>query len=296
MFQVRLLDFVTDFPALSRLLNLIDNAETTQQAQREQSESLAGLGFFGQWVIPDPENKNRLIAHASLFKLSSTPYAEFTISIHPDFGQHNLNTLLLCAMRDEAKKLRATYISAFANQANPSLESFLLEQGFEIDGAFRSLELKVPRALPVVNIGSQFTVKTYSQVNDLNVLLEITNSGWADLPGHKIATLEMVQQQLEASPEDVIYIVFDAKKAVARAGFSLRDGVGVIDSPGIARDYRTADLYKQLVLLGLHGLQNKGCKQVQMYSWGDSDSTIAAYTDLGFQITTHEDRYKLDVI
>ena len=297
MFEVQILDPVTDFPRLSNLLNLIGSAETTEQAQREQTESLAGLGFFGQWVIPDPEDQNRLIAQASLFKLSSTPYAEFTISIDPDFGQHNLNTLLLYAIRGEAKKQRATYISAFANQTNPSLESFLLEHRFKIDGAFRSLELEVPRALPVVNIDSQFRISTHEQVQNLSILVEIANRGWADLPGHKIATFEIIQRNLEASPEEQIFLAFDgAGNVAAQVGIAIHGGVGKIDSPGIAREYRTPELYKQLVLLGLHELQNKGCKQVQMYSWGDSDSTIAAYTDLGFQITAHEDRYKLDLI
>ena len=56
MYEVQVLDPVTDFPRLSHLLNLIGNVETTEQAQREQTESLVGLGFFGQWVIPGPED------------------------------------------------------------------------------------------------------------------------------------------------------------------------------------------------------------------------------------------------
>jgi hypothetical protein len=41
--------------------------------------------------------------------------------------------------------------------------------------------------------------------------------------------------------------------------------------------------------------QTEAREQVQMYSWGDYDSTIAAYIELGFRTTTHELGYRLDL-
>jgi hypothetical protein len=54
-------------------------------------------------------------------------------------------------------------------------------------------------------------------------------------------------------------------------------------------------MYLGLLLAELEYLAKQGCKEVTMTSWGDYDSTIAAYTHLGFKTTVHELGYTLDV-
>jgi ribosomal protein S18 acetylase RimI-like enzyme len=143
------------------------------------------------------------------------------------------------------------------------------------------MTLDVTGLVPPPKIPAEFTLRTYEQVQDINVLVEISNKGLADLPGHGVATIESINA---------------ANKVIGSVGVTLQDTQGVVDSPAVVPEHRTPELYKLLVLLGLHDLSKRGCKQVQMYSWGDYDSTITVYTELGFKTTVHELGYRLDLL
>jgi hypothetical protein len=159
------------------------------------------------------------------------------------------------------------------------------------------MTLDVTGLVPPPKIPAEFTLRTYEQVQDINVLVEISNKGLADLPGHGVATIESIKKILETNPNDVTYLLFNAaNKVIGSVGVTLQDTQGVVDSPAVVPEHRTPELYKLLVLLGLHDLSKRGCKQVQMYSWGDYDSTITVYTELGFKTTVHELGYRLDLL
>lgn len=290
----------TDFPALVELLSDVAKADagslTTEAEQREQTESLEHYGLFKQWVISESDDAKRFIAYASSYQQNvMTPYGGFSVTVHPDYRQAGLDTQLLDVIKQDAKERQLNYISAFVTEHH-DFETFLLQHGFRREGAFRLMTLDITGLVPPPKIPTEFTLRTYEQVQDINVLTEITNTGLADLPGHGVASVESIKKILETNPNDVTYLLFDAdNKVIGSVGITLRDTQGVVDSPAIVPEYRTPELYKTLVLLGLHDLSQRGCKQVQMYSWGDYDSTITAYTELGFKTTVYEVGYRLDL-
>jgi N-acetylglutamate synthase-like GNAT family acetyltransferase len=114
--MVRVFDPNTGFLALTELLNKIAKTYsvpiTTEAEQQEQVVLYEKYGQFQQWVIDHPQDTNLLIAYGNLFKQSDTPYAEFTLAIHPDFTRENLEVHLLNTIKNEALKQQATYISA----------------------------------------------------------------------------------------------------------------------------------------------------------------------------------------
>jgi N-acetylglutamate synthase-like GNAT family acetyltransferase len=300
MYVARAFNPATDFPALVELLNDAAKTDagssTTEAEQRGQTESLEQYGFFKQWVILASDDATKLIAYASSYQQNlMTPYTGFVITVHPDYRQDDLDTQLLDVIKRDAKQRQLSYISAFTVD-NHDFQTFLLQQGFRQEGAFRLLTLDVTQLFPVPKIPSGFTLRTYEQVKDINLLTEITNTGLADLPGHGVATVESIEKLLETNPNDVTYLLFAANnKVIGSVGVTLRDTQGTVDSPAIVPEHRTPELYKYLVLLGLRDLTKRGCNQVQMYSWGDYDSTIAAYTELGFKTTIHELGYRLEL-
>jgi hypothetical protein len=157
------------------------------------------------------------------------------------------------------------------------------------------MELEITQVVPLSELPSGFSLRAYKEINDINILVDIANRGWADLPGHKVTTPETTNQMLETSQEN-IFLLFDASdQVIGRVGVTLENDQGTVDSPAIVPSQRTPELYKLLVLIGVHNLTKRGCKHVQMYSWGDYDSTIIAYTELGFRITMHEIGYRLDL-
>lgn len=298
-FMVSAFDPNTGFLALTELLNEIAKTNstptTTEVEQQEQVALYEKYGQFQQWVIQHPQDPNLLIAYGNLFKQSHTPYAEFTLAIHPDFTRENLEVQLLTIIRHEALKQQAVYISALVNAQNEHLQLILENQNFKHHGGFRTMELAITQAEPLSELPSDFSLRTYEEVNDINVLVDIANRGWADLPGHKVTTYETTSQMLETNQED-IFLLFDrSDQVIGRVGVTLEHDQGTVDSPAIVPAQRTPELYKRLVLTGIQDLTQRGCKHVQMYSWGDYDSTIAAYTELGFRTTVHEVGYKLDL-
>ncbi len=301
MSVTRLFDPATDFPSLVELLNDVAKADesspTTEAEQRGQTESLEDYGLFKQWIVSVSHDTEKFMAYASLYQQNlMTPYAGFVITVHPAYRQTGLETHLLEVIKGDAKQRQLNYISAFVAD-NQSFQRYLLQNGFKQDGAFHLLNLDVVSISPYPEVLSEFTLRTYAEVSDVNVLTEITNTGLADLPGHGVATVESIKKLLETNPSDTTYLLFDANHmVVGSVGVTLQDTEGVVDSPAIVPEHRTPELYKALVLLGCHDLIKRGCKQIQMYSWGDYDSTIAAYLELGFKIVVHELGYRLELI
>jgi N-acetylglutamate synthase-like GNAT family acetyltransferase len=289
----------TDFPALVELLNTIANADannpTTEEEQRGQAEAFEKYGFFEQWVIPNPTNAKEFAAYAWLYQPRNTPYVDFAIAVHPDYVETDIGTGLLETLKQAAKERGATYLFALTPEKS-SFQTFLMEQGFREERGFHLLNLDVIHAFPMPEIPSNFTLRTHEQVHDINVLVEISKNGWSNLPGHTVPSYEQTKEMLETNPSDVTYLLFAAdNKIIGSVGVKLNDTQGVVDSPAIVPEQRAPELYKLLVLVGLHDLTKRGCKQVQMYSWGDYDSTITAYTELGFKTSVHELGYRLDL-
>jgi mycothiol synthase len=300
MFESRAFNPATDFPALTELLNEIAKADSgtpvTEEQQHGQADYFGNskFFFFQQWVVETSDKQ--LIGYAWMYQSLATPYAEFVIAIHPNHRTETIDVQLLDIIIEAAKKCGVTYISVFSQSSDESARAFYVQHGFRPEGAFRLLFLEITQPLPLPEIPSEFVLRTYKQINDINLWLESADAGWADLPGHKVAILEQVKELLETNPEDEIFLLFDTQnKFVGRVGITLHGEQGNVDSPGIALEHRTANLYKQLVLLGLQELVKRGCKNVQMYSWGDYDSTIAAYLELGFKTTVYEVGYRLDL-
>jgi N-acetylglutamate synthase-like GNAT family acetyltransferase len=297
--MVSAFDLSTGFPALTKLLNAIAQADSTPittEVEQQQVVLYEKYGQFQQWVIQHPEDANLLIAYGNLFKQSDTPYAEFTLAIHPEFTRENLEVQLLNTIKHEALKQRATYISALLGSKNEHLQLILENQNFNHHGGFRTMELDITQTMPLVELPFGFILRTYEEVNDINVLVDIANRGWADLPGHKVTTYETTNQVLETSQENIFLLFDGSNQVIGRVGITLENDQGVVDSPAIVPAQRTPELYKLLVLVGVQDLTKRGCKRVQMYSWGDYDSTIVAYIELGFRTTIHEVGYRLDLL
>ncbi len=289
-----------DFPALVELLNAAANVDgvalTSEADQREQVAVYEKYGQLQQWVIGHPKNAETSIAYANLFKQPDTPYAEFALAIHPDFIQENLEAQMLETIKQAAGQQQVTYLSALIDSRNERLQNVLLRQGFKPEGGFRFMTMSLVGALPKPEFPARFSLRTFDQVNDMKIMIEIINRGWSDLPGHKVASgdnVDWVSQQ----PHDSIFLLFDEHYKVigCTSAKVTEDGRGEIDAPALVPEYRRPELYRTLVLVTLEYLAKQGCQESGMMSWGDYDSTIAAYTELGFETKIHELGYRLDL-
>jgi ribosomal protein S18 acetylase RimI-like enzyme len=296
---IRTLNPDTDFPALVTLLNSGAKADsgtpTTEAEQGAFREGSEKYGHFQQWVIEHSKPSNNLIAYAALFKQPATPYAESLLVVHPEFRQQGLEEQLLNLIIAEAKAQKSEYLYDLVEVNNKERQAFVLDQGFKPERGFRFMTMILSKPLPKVGIHAQFSLRTYAEVKDMKVMIEIVNKGWSDLPGHKVADGENVDW-VNQQPHDGIFLLFDKNKIIGCvSGVVTEDGRGQVDAPALIPEHRQPEKYLALLLVGLEYLQKQGCNEVTMTSWGDYDSTIAAYTELGFTTTVHELGYKLNL-
>ena len=300
-FVIRPFNPKADFSTLTQLHNEAAKADlgtsTTETEQRELKELYEQHGQFWQWILELPQTETRaLIAYASLFKQAETPYGEFSLMVHPEFRQQRLESPLLRAIVAEARVQQAQYISALIDAQHKYLQTFLLSQGFKTEGGYRAMQMDFVAPLPTPTFPAGFVLRTYDQVNDIKILVDITNRGWSDLPGHKIASEETIDW-INHQPYNGIFLLFNPENKVIGCTSAKinQDDQGQLDSPGLAPEHRQPEMYRAMALAGLQYLIKQSCKAVKLESWGDYDSTIATYTELGFQTTIHEIGYRLDL-
>jgi N-acetylglutamate synthase-like GNAT family acetyltransferase len=300
MFETRAFNPATDFPALVELLNAAAKKDgitlTTESEQREQVALYEKYGQFQQWIIEYQQNAKLFTAYANLFKQPDTPYAEFALAVHPDFVGENVEAQLLETIEQAARQQQAAYLSALIDSRNQQLHNVLLHQGFKPEGGFRLMKMSLTESLPKPEFPAQLSLRTFDQVNDMKVMIEISNRGWSDLPGHKVASEDQIYW-VNQQPHDSIFLLFDKDSKVigCTSAKVTEDGRGNVDAPALVPEYRQPELYRALVLVGLDYIVRQGCTEASLNSWGDYDSTIAAYTELGFKTTVHELGYRLDL-
>ncbi len=300
MFETRAFSPATDFPALVELLNAVAKVDgvalTTEAEQRDSKELFEKYGYLQQWVMPG-SSPNTFIAYTWLYKQSATPYAEYVMAVHPKFREQGLEKKLLETIIAEAKNQKAIYLYDLVDAKNVARQTFLLQQGFKSERGFRLMVLEALASLPAPVLPPQLLLRTYDQVNDMKIMVEIANRGWSDLPGHKVASGENVDW-VNQQPHDSIFFLFDKHNKVigCTSAKVTEDGRGKIDSPALVSEYRQPELYRALVVIGLQYLVSQGCTEVILESWGDYDSTITAYLELGFKTTIHELGYRLDLM
>jgi hypothetical protein len=207
-----------------------------------------------------------------------------------------LEEQLLGQIITQAKNLQAEYLYDLVDINNKERQAFVLSQGFKPERGFRLMTMTLPEKLPTPTFPAHFSSRTYAEVKDMKVMVEIVNTGWSDLPGHKVAAGENIAWVNE-QPHDSIFLLFDEHETIIGcvSAFVTEDGRGQVDAPALIPEHRQPEKYLALVLVGLEYLAKQGCAEVTMTSWGDYDSTIAAYTELGFKTVVQELGYKLSV-
>lgn len=129
-------------------------------------------------------------------------------------------------------------------------------------------------------------IHDYTDTEDIGLLTKASNHCWGDLWGHKIVTEEQRKIIREKFRLDAIFLLFNDTELVGISSPSLSKDVaskGVLDSSGIVPEYRSPELYKALALFGLGWLYEQGRTEINLESWGDADTTIQVYQDLGFE-------------
>ena len=86
---------------------------------------------------------------------------------------------------------------------------------------------------------------------------------------------------------DGIFVLYAPDGDIAGVVFNRLDGEKgekVIDSPGVAPEYRHLGLSRPLVQHSMRWLNSQAVGDFHLHTWGDFDGAVAIYTDLGFSL------------
>jgi mycothiol synthase len=284
---------------IPRLLSLYKAIEAVDHGELEMTEQslLAQLNLPGhdpqqdRWMVDALDGSSLLIASALIRLPPDTEMANANIIVHPDWRRQGIGAVLLSKLIERAHELKAGSIQVFANPKHGDAPGFLLNHGFIAQGAYTELSLSEGVQLPPVIWPFGYTMRPYSQVQDLSILTQAMNLSYIPLWGHQVVSEAKMASWLPDFNEHGLFLVFSEKgrvvgisRAEPSAERTLKNGkpTGYIDAPGIVPQHRRLDLYRALVLTAIKWLSAQGYSLIEMESWGDKLEVLKMYRELGF--------------
>lgn len=288
-----------------KLLQLRIEIEAVDQQGTDTSEAHLRRQFA--WPNHDPSQDRWVIEHTATNMLigygwvfaQSPARSIVEVAIHPDWRRRGLGTQLLRTLIQHAKAHGASQIVAGARGNNEIGPPFLVANHFEPVGHNRFMTASADLQLNEATWPEGFTVQSYSEHGNLAYLAEGSNLCYADMWGHREntepVTVAYLQERMRQYPDSYfpegIFVVFEPHNQVAGICFNRLENGGarrVIDSPGVAPAYRHLNLQRPLVQESMQWLSRQAAGDYHLYTWGDFESAVQIYHELGFSYTEDE--------
>lgn len=284
----------TDFIAFVELLNALATelgGQATDEAAQLEYESWIKRDLSKQRVIiRNSEEPSQLVGYADFFVVEASAEANLALGVLEDWRglEHDLlNWLVL-----QVQPLDVKALNMYAPGKAADLQRFLEAQGFKQTGAYRLLMLEPVTQPRDFTLPAGYTLTTFAATPDSSLFIEASNRSFADLWGHTPATERAWQNNLDHyEPQDLYLLLYgDAPAGLFKV--RVTENVGYVDSPGLAPEHRSTELYGALALAGLHHINPYSLDRVLLETWGEPEETIRAYEALGFGVDVMELGYQ----
>jgi ribosomal protein S18 acetylase RimI-like enzyme len=304
--QIRPFDRASDIPALLRLIQAVEDVDQTGQDSSEESlrAEFEWMGHDPQsdrWVAAETGKEDCLLGHSWTF--SQTPARSILhIAVLPAARRQGIGSALLCTALDRIASKGARQAVSVAEVDNLAASAFLRNRGFEVAGYNRFFTADAAADLPAPRWPGGYKALPLSQFRDLAYFVEAANACYSTMWGHaqntKPSTVEGYQQSMANYPEyfnpDGMFVVFDERDSVCglclgnlEQGGQERHQAKIIDSPAILPERQPEELLRPLVLTCMHWLNTLSDGEFRLETWGDSESAVSVYSDLGFTLLPH---------
>jgi GNAT superfamily N-acetyltransferase len=281
----RLVTLRTDIEAVDQV-----GTNTSEAAVRAQMKWLGHDPRQDRWVAEAAEEQGRFIGHAWTFS-QSPKRSILSVAVHPAWRCMGLGSSLLQIALQRAREKDAIQIVSGTEANNEVGRAFLECHGFSAIGHNRFLSAPEISSLPMVELPTGYSIQSFDTVNDLSILVKACNQSYQDMWGHRENTEpsteefygELMRTEPDYFPPDGIFLVFTPNHVVAGVCFCrVEGGQKIIDSPAIAPAFSQKGLLRPLVLVAMHWLNGQTGEGMQLQTWGDSETAIGIYNELGF--------------
>lgn len=269
-------DVQHDFAPLVALLNDVEQTDHDPALDR--------------WVATLPGSA-ALIGYGTIFKSPGDSSADLYIAVQPGWRRRGVGSELLAHLRARAREVGAHDVRVYAIIQHQGARAFLANHGFDPLATYTRMKIPGTHIFPLPDVPEGFVIRSYEQVQRLDLLTEAVNKGYEGMWGHLHVSQEEVATWLPLLTQQGTFLLFAPDGAIAgtcRAEISehlteLR-GVptGLVDAPGVVSAYREAGLQQPLILSALHWLVLQAPATIELESWGDTADTLALYRAFGF--------------
>lgn len=297
-FTIRHYNPETDLTSLSRMLTEIesidrDGEDTSEDYLRRALEWPNYRPAQDVWVV---EADGELVGYGVAFEQPSQQCTIYLV-VHPSHRRKGLGSQLLDFVLGRAREFRSKTLLIYSSEHNKASRSFLEHRGFSVVGTSGGMLAPANLEIPSFEFPAGFTLKRFSELNDLYILAVALMDCYHGMWGHNhsekaSADNPNVARFLSYYGADNILLLFDADNGVTGICSVKSEGgknengqaIDILDAPGLIQKFRADGLQRSLVLAGLNRLREQGQRAIKLEFWGEDENTLELYRTLGFEM------------
>jgi mycothiol synthase len=287
-----------DLVPLVELHNAVEQAEGRPATLTvERLKRALDAPHLYRWVVAGPAGE--LAGYGVLYQ-QHVERCYGDVKVHPAWRRRGVGRELIAALVAKAAQLKTRYLAIDVDHDNQDAIRFLLSQGFRFRGDTWALVAPAALELPAPVWPAGYGVRSYAEVQDLPLMVALSNRTFGDLWGHWENTPGLVDEARMADTLDHfdprgVFVVFDSTGAAVAQCRALaaaeENAPHIVDQPGVVPEHRAAGLHAPLALTAAHWLREQDRRPIRLESWGDPFETIAGYELLGFDLAEHQISY-----
>lgn len=296
-FSTRHYDPRLDLSALSSMLTEI---ESIDQDGEDTSEEF--LSSMTKWPNFDPdqnvwvaESKGKFVGYGQILPKSDN-IASIYVVVHPSQRRKGLGSKLLELVYSRAREAKSKALIVDANGHNTASNIFLKQNEFEVAGTSGMMVISVDN-LPQVEIPAGYSLRRYPELGDPQAVVQALNQCYKDMVGHH-QNVTSAERYMDYYGDEGVHLLFNDSGLLigicAGKSQGKTDGRGVsdlLDAPGLIQEYRHRGYQRFLTLAVMHWLQGQGTYPITLEYWGDEESTLEIYRDIGFKLINQQITY-----
>jgi mycothiol synthase len=230
------------------------------------------------------------------------------VVVRPSQRRQGLGSQLLELTLNRAHEFGSQSILVYANDNNRASNLFLKHHGLQAVGSSGALKAPATINVPAPEFPVGFALKQYSEVNEPRTLLNALNMCYFGMWGHGYnptpsdEDIKFPRFLHYYKPEDILLLYNEKSEVIGICSLKSegkKEGNGevsdLLDGPGILQEYRDKGYQRQMVLAGIQHLRRHHTHPITLEFWGESESALNSYRELGFETVTHYIAYHKDL-